>query len=163
MRAMPLNFGFEATAVFAAIDKSLAIIEFDMSGKVLTANANFCRTFGYDLKEIVGQHHRMFVAPTEASSPEYTLLWAKMARGEFDSRQYRRLGKGGREIWIEATYNPVHRGRKPYKVVKIAADITTTKLKGIEDAGKLDALSRSQAVIEFTPDGQILDANENFL
>lgn len=163
MKAIPLNFGFEATAVLAAIDKSLAIIEFDMSGKILAANANFCRAFGYDVKEIVGQHHRMFVAPAEAAAPEYTQFWAKMARGEFESRQYRRLGKGGKEIWIEATYNPVHRGRKAHKVVKIAADITAAKLKSIEDAGKLDALSRSQAVIEFTPDGRILGANENFL
>ncbi|OCJ07118.1 chemotaxis protein [Rhizobium sp. AC27/96] len=163
MKAMSLNFGFEATAVLTAIDKSMAIIEFDMSGKILTANANFCRAFGYDLKEIIGQHHRIFVAPEEAAAPEYAQFWAKMARGEFDSRQYRRLGKGGKEIWIEATYNPVRRGKKFHKVVKIAADITAAKLKSIEDAGKLDALSRSQAVIEFTPDGRILGANENFL
>ncbi|NTF45571.1 PAS domain-containing methyl-accepting chemotaxis protein [Rhizobium rhizogenes] len=163
MKAMSLNFGFEATAVLTAIDKSMAIIEFDMSGKILTANANFCRAFGYDLKEIIDQHHRIFVAPEEAAAPEYAQFWAKMARGEFDSRQYRRLGKGGKEIWIEATYNPVRRGKKFHKVVKIAADITAAKLKSIEDAGKLDALSRSQAVIEFTPDGRILGANENFL
>ncbi|TIX88065.1 PAS domain-containing methyl-accepting chemotaxis protein [Rhizobium sp. P44RR-XXIV] len=163
MKAMSLNFGLEATAVLTAIDKSMAIIEFDMSGKILTANANFCRVFGYDLKEIIGQHHRIFVAPAEAAAPEYAQFWAKMARGEFDSRQYRRLGKGGKEIWIEATYNPVRRGKKFHKVVKIAADITAAKLKSIEDAGKLDALSRSQAVIEFTPDGRILGANENFL
>ncbi|MGV1761128.1 methyl-accepting chemotaxis protein [Rhizobium sp. A22-96] len=163
MKAMSLNFGLEATAVLTAIDKSMAIIEFDISGKILTANANFCRVFGYDLKEIIGQHHRIFVAPAEAAAAEYAQFWAKMARGEFDSRQYRRLGKGGKEIWIEATYNPVRRGKKFRKVVKIAADITAAKLKSIEDAGKLDALSRSQAVIEFTPDGRILGANENFL
>jgi methyl-accepting chemotaxis protein len=104
----------------------------------------------------------MFVEPAYASSGEYREFWAKLARGEFDKRQYKRIGKGGKEIWIEASYNPVFSGGKPYKVIKIATDITAQKIKSMEEAGKLAALSRSQAVIEFTPRGQILTANDNF-
>lgn len=153
----------DSDAILAAMDKSQAIIEFTMEGRILRANENFCRTLGYDLKEIVGQHHRMLVDPTEASSPEYAAFWRELASGNFDSRQYKRIGKGGKEIWIEASYNPVFRGGKPYKVVKFATDITAQKLKAAEDEGKLNALSRAQAVIEFTPNGDILTANQNFL
>jgi methyl-accepting chemotaxis protein len=163
MRGIAFGFGGDAKAVLAAVSKSQAIIEFDMTGKILTANANFCRALGYELSEIVGQHHRLFVDPAEAASADYREFWAKLGRGEFDRRQYRRIGKGGREIWIEASYNPVFSGGKPYKVVKFATDITAQKLKAAEDAGKLDALSRAQAVIEFTPSGEILTANQNFL
>ena len=162
---MGIGFGFgsDAKAVLAAMSKSQAIIEFDMTGKILTANANFCQALGYQLSEIVGQHHRMFVDPAEASSAEYREFWNRLGHGEFDSRQYKRIGKGGKEIWIEASYNPVLSGSKPYKVVKFATDITAQKLKTAEDAGKLDALSRAQAVIEFKPNGEILTANQNFL
>ncbi|MCA1490859.1 PAS domain-containing methyl-accepting chemotaxis protein [Ensifer sp. NBAIM29] len=163
MKAIPFGFGSDAKAVLSAMNKSQAIIEFDMTGKVLSANRNFCSALGYEASEIVGQHHRMFVDPAEASSSDYRGFWARLNRGEFDQRQYKRIGKGGKEVWIEASYNPVFRGGKPYKVVKFATDITAQKLKGAEDAGKLDALSRAQAVIEFTPNGEILTANENFL
>jgi methyl-accepting chemotaxis protein len=111
----------------------------------------------------VGKHHRIFVDPAEVASTDYRDFWAKLGRGEFDRRQYKRIAKGGREVWIEASYNPVFKGSTPYKVVKFATVITDTKLKSAEDAGKLDALSRAQATIEFTPDGHILTANENFL
>ncbi|MFT4183360.1 MAG: methyl-accepting chemotaxis protein, partial [Rhizobium sp.] len=112
---------------------------------------------------IIGQHHRIFVDPVEAESADYRAFWAKLARGEFDQRQYKRIGKGGKEVWIEASYNPVFRRGKPYKVVKFATDITGQKLKSAEDAGKLEALSRAQAVIEFNPAGDIITANQNFL
>lgn len=161
-----LGFSFghgSAANVVAALSKSQAMIEFDLNGNILTANENFCRALGYDLQEIKGKHHRMFVDPAEAASQDYTAFWAKLKRGEFDSRQYKRIGKGGKEVWIEASYNPVYSGGKPYKVVKIATDITASKLKSAEDAGKLDAISRVQAVIEFTPSGEILTANQNFL
>jgi methyl-accepting chemotaxis protein len=105
----------------------------------------------------------MFVDPAEVASPAYAECWRNLAAGKFDSRQYKRIAKGGREIWIEASYNPVFKGGKPYKVVKFATDVTAQKLKSAEDAGKLDALSRAQAVIEFTPAGEILTANDNFL
>jgi len=158
-----LDRGANAFAVMAALSKSQAIIEFDLSGKILTANENFCRALGYELSEIVGRHHSMFVEPAEVSSQDYKTFWAKLSAGEFDQRQYKRIGKGGREIWIEASYNPVFRRGKPVKVVKIATDITARELKAAEDAGKIDALSRAQAIIEFSPSGEVLAANENFL
>ncbi|MDR9809709.1 methyl-accepting chemotaxis protein [Rhizobium hidalgonense] len=163
MKKIALGFGSDAKAVLAAMSRSQAIIEFDLAGKILTANANFCAALGYQLPEIVGQHHRMFVEPAEAASADYREFWARLGRGEFDQRQYKRIGKGGKEIWIEASYNPVFSGGKPYKVVKFATDITKQKLQNAEDAGKISALSRAQAVIEFTPKGEILTANQNFL
>ncbi|UNZ52076.1 methyl-accepting chemotaxis protein [Agrobacterium tumefaciens] len=158
-----LDRGTNAFAVLAALSKSQAIIEFDLSGKILTANENFCRALGYELSEIVGRHHSMFVEPSVVSSQDYKAFWSKLSAGQFDQRQYKRIGKGGREVWIEASYNPVFRRGKPVKVVKIATDITDRKLKAAEDAGKIDALSRAQAIIEFSPDGEVLTANENFL
>jgi methyl-accepting chemotaxis protein len=130
---------------------------------VLHANQNFCRALGYELSEIEGKHHSMFVEPAYAASAEYREFWAKLGRGEFESRHFKRIGKGGKEVWIEASYNPVLGSNgKPYKVVKVATDITAQKIKAMEDAGKLAALSRSQAVIEFTTTGDVLTANENF-
>ena len=158
-----LDRGANAFAVLAALSKSQAIIEFDLSGKILNANENFCRALGYELSEILGRHHSMFVEPAVVSSEDYRAFWSKLSAGQFDQRQYKRIGKGGREVWIEASYNPVFRRGKPVKVVKIATDITDRKLKAAEDAGKIDALSRAQAIIEFSPNGEVLTANENFL
>ena len=158
-----LDRGANAFAVLAALSKSQAIIEFDLSGKILNANENFCRALGYELSEIVGRHHSMFVEPAVVSSQDYKAFWSKLSAGQFDQRQYKRIGKGGREVWIEASYNPVFRRGKPVKVVKIATDITDRKLKAAEDAGKIDALSRAQAIIEFSPEGEVLTANDNFL
>jgi methyl-accepting chemotaxis protein len=155
--------GADAKAVLDAMSRSQAIIEFKLDGTILSANENFCKALGYPLSEIVGQHHRLFVDPAEAGTADYREFWAKLGRGEFDQRQYKRIGKGGREVWIEASYNPVLRGGKPYKVVKFATDITAARLKSAEDEGKLAAISRVQAMIEFTPKGDILTANENFL
>ncbi|WP_018899775.1 PAS domain-containing methyl-accepting chemotaxis protein [Rhizobium sp. 2MFCol3.1] len=152
-----------AKAVLDAVSRSQAVIEFDMAGNILFANENFCQAMGYRADEIVGRHHSIFVEPEEAKSADYAAFWKQLNKGEFDRRQYKRIGKGGREVWIEASYNPVFKGSTPYKVVKFATVITDTKLKSAEDAGKLDALSRAQATIEFTPDGHILTANENFL
>jgi methyl-accepting chemotaxis protein len=160
-----LSFGSAAgaKAVLDAVSRSQAVIEFDMAGNILFANENFCQAMGYRADEIVGRHHSIFVDPEEARSADYAAFWKQLNKGEFDRRQYKRIGKGGREVWIEASYNPVFKGSTPYKVVKFATVITDTKLKSAEDAGKLDALSRAQATIEFTPDGHILTANENFL
>ncbi|MCO5733889.1 methyl-accepting chemotaxis protein [Rhizobium sp. SSA_523] len=155
--------GADDRAVLEAVGKSQAIIEFKLDGTILTANENFCNALGYRLEEIIGKHHRIFVEPSEAASGDYTQFWAKLGRGEYDRRQYKRITKSGAEVWIEASYNPVFRGGKPYKVVKFATDITAHKLRSAEDAGKLDAISRAQAMIEFTPTGEILGANENFL
>jgi methyl-accepting chemotaxis protein len=160
---MPLSFSSDAARILEAMNRSQAVIEFDPNGRVLAANENFCAAMGYAAAEILGQHHKLFVPPEEAASDEYTAFWAKLGRGEFDRRQYKRIGKGGREVWIEASYNPVFRGGKVYKVVKFATDITEARLKAADDAGKIAALSRAQAMIEFTPEGKILYANENFL
>lgn len=152
-----------ASRVLAALDKTLAVIEFDPSGQIIRANTNFCRVVGYELGEILGQHHSMFVDPGEAGTTEYRKFWAALASGNADHRQYKRIAKGGREIWIEASYNPVMRGGRVEKVVKLATDITAQKLAAAENQGKIDALGRAQAVIEFAPDGTILTANSNFL
>ena len=157
------KLGLDASAVLDALNRSQAIIEFDLTGKILKANDNFCKAVGYQQSEIIGRHHSMFVAPEETANAEYKAFWAKLSRGEYDQGQYRRRAKNGDEIWIEASYNPVFRFGKPYKIVKVATDITVIKRKSMEDDGKLAALSRAQAMIEFTPDGKILSANENFL
>jgi methyl-accepting chemotaxis protein len=143
-----------------AIGKSQAVIEFQMDGTILTANENFLKTFGYTLEEVLGKHHRMLVAPAEQSSPAYSEFWAKLNRGEYQSAQYKRFGKGGKEVWIQASYNPIlDLNGRPFKVVKFATDVTAQQLLYAE----LEAINRSQAVIEFQLDGTILTANDNFL
>jgi methyl-accepting chemotaxis protein len=156
-------FGSDARSILDALEKSQAIIEFDLEGRILHANQNFLKALGYQLNDIVGQHHRMFVTATEAASADYKQFWRSLAAGNFGQGQYKRVAKGGREIWIEATYNPVLKGGRPHKVVKFATDITAMKLKSLDAEGKLTALDRAQAIIEFTPTGEILHANENFL
>ena len=151
-------------AILMALDRSLAIIEFDPNGTILRANANFCRALGYQASEIVGQRHAIFVDPDEVRTPAYDAFWQKLRRGEFDSGTYIRLAKGGREVHIEATYNPIldKKGRVT-RVVKFASDITARRLSAIDADAKVTAIGKVQAVIEFAPDGTILEANDNFL
>jgi methyl-accepting chemotaxis protein len=156
-------FGTHAKATIAALGRSQAMIEFDTNGKILSANENFCRAMGYEAQEIIGRHHSMFCDPGSVSTEDYRDFWRNLGKGEFDARQYKRFGKGGREIWIQASYNPVMSNGKVCRIVKIATVITDAKLKSTEDAGKIHAISRAQAIIEFTTSGQILSANENFL
>ena len=156
-------FGADAKAILAALSNSQSVIEFGLDGKIITANENFCRALGYELSEIQGRHHSMFCDPTYVASQEYKEFWANLGAGRFESREYKRISKTGQDIWIQASYNPVLSGGKPYKVVKFATDITAQKLKSAEDAGKIAAISRAQAMIEFTPSGEILTANDNFL
>ena len=147
-----------------AIGKSQAVIEFDLSGTILDANPNFLNAMGYSLDEVKGRHHRMFVEPAYADSDEYAAFWERLGAGEFQAAEYKRLGKGGREVWIQATYNPIcDPAGKPYKVVKYATDITASTMKNAEYRGQIDAIGRSQAVIEFELDGTIITANKNFL
>lgn len=151
-------------ALVAAMNRSQAIIEFNLDGTILHANENFLGTVGYSMSDIKGQHHRMFCDPQYANTPEYKRLWEKLGRGEFDAGEYKRFGKNGKEIWIQASYNPMmNADGKPYKVVKFATDITAQKMKTAEFEGKMTAISKSQAVIEFNLDGTILTANDNFL
>jgi methyl-accepting chemotaxis protein len=148
----------------AAIDKSMGTIEFSLDGKILKANDNFLRLLGYTLEEIKGQHHRIFVDPAYRESAEYREFWAKLARGEFDAAQYKRIGKGGKEVWIQASYNPIMDGHgKPYKVVKFASDITEQKMQNANFEGQLAAINKSMATIEFSLEGLVLTANDNFL
>ena len=153
----------ELAAIVAAMSRSQAMIEFAMDGTVLAANQNFLDVLGYSLPEVVGQHHRMFVAPDEARSREYEAFWDSLRKGEYRAARYRRIGKGGKEVWIQASYNPIlDRQGKPFKVVKFATDITESSLAAADAAGQLAAIGKSQAVIEFTPRGDILTANANF-
>jgi methyl-accepting chemotaxis protein len=154
----------DAASLASAIGRSQAMIEFNMDGIILTANDNFLAAMGYTLGEIQGKHHSMFVSPEERDSDSYRLFWANLNRGEFEAAEYKRVAKGGREVWIQATYNPVFDGHgKPVKVIKFATDITTQKIRSMEHAGQVAAIGRSQAVIAFKLDGTITFANENFL
>ena len=154
----------ELAATVAAIGKSQAVIEFQIDGTILTANDNFLKTLGYSLEEVQGRHHRMFVDPAEANSAAYAEFWAKLGRGEYQAGEYERFGKGGKEVWIQASYNPIlDSNGKPYKVIKFATDITAQKLKSADFSGQIAAIGKSQAVIEFRMDGTILTANDNFL
>jgi len=151
-------------AMLAAIDRARAVIEFNLDGRVLSANDNFLSIFGYTAEEVVGQHHRMFCHPTEARSPEYQAFWDGLARGDFSTGQFRRVSKSGQDVWINASYNPIlDTTGKPVKVVKYATDVTEVRQVSAESASKLSAIARSQAVIEFDLQGNVLSANDHFL
>jgi methyl-accepting chemotaxis protein len=153
----------DATATAAAISRSQAVIEFNLDGSVITANENFLKALGYSLSEIKGKRHSMFVEPAMRDSAAYREFWAALNRGEYQAAEYKRIGKGGREIWIQGSYNPILHNGKVAKVIKFATDITAAKLVSLEESGKTAAISRAQAVIEFNLDGTIITANENFL
>ena len=154
----------DANAILAAIGRSQAIIEFDMDGLILTANQNFCDAMGYALPEIVGRHHRMFITEADAGSADYRIFWEELGAGKFKAAQFKRIGKGGHEVWIEASYNPVlDVNGKPYKVVKFATDVSRQKQDYADLSGQVKAINKSQAVIEFDLDGTIRTANDNFL
>ncbi len=154
----------DAKARMAAIDRVQAVIEFDLDGKILTANKNFLDTLGYDLDEIVGKHHRMFCDSEYTSSTEYQDFWKRLNEGRHDSGSYQRLNKTGEEIWIQASYNPVFDvSGNVLKIVKFATDITKTVQKNFDFESKINAIDKAQAVIEFSLEGQILNANKNFL
>ncbi len=154
----------DAQGKLDAIHRAQAVVEFDLRGYVLDANSNFQCAMGYRLEEIQGAHHRMFVPQEEALGREYQAFWERLGRGEFFAGEYRRIGKGGKEVWIRATYNPVFDVRgNPIKVVKFASDVTASKLASAEYAAKVAAIDKGQAVIEFDLDGKVLSANRNFL
>ena len=154
----------ELQSKLAALDKSQAVIEFNLDGTIVTANPNFLAAVGYGLQEIAGKHHSLFVSPADRGSAAYTQFWAALNRGEFQSGEYLRVGKGGREIWIQATYNPLlDSSGKPYKVVKFCTDITARKQQVADFEGQIAAINKSSAVIHFNLDGSIITANANFL
>lgn len=154
----------DSAGQIAAIHKAQAVIEFAMDGTVVTANENFLNVMGYQLSDIVGKHHRIFVDPGYARSADYVRFWERLGQGVYDAGEYKRFGKDGKEIWIQASYNPIlDHNKRPFKVVKYATDITEQKLRSADVAGQLDAINKSQAVIEFTLEGSVIQANENFL
>ncbi len=160
IRLQNLEFAAQADA----ISRAQAVIEFKLDGTIVTANQNFLNALGYSLPEIQGKHHSMFVDQSARDSAAYREFWAKLNRGEFDAGEYKRVGKGGKEVWILASYNPViDQNGKPFKVVKFATDITEQKLRNADLAGQMAAIGKSQAVIEFNMDGTIITANDNFL
>ncbi len=147
-----------------AIDRSMAIIEFDLKGHVLKANRNFLDIFGYSAEEIEGVHHRIFCDAEHVRSLEYREFWERLAAGEFQSNEYRRIRKNGQDVWIQASYNPIlDEDGRPVKVVKYATDITDAKQRNTENAGRVEAIGRSMAVVEFALDGTVLAANQAFL
>jgi methyl-accepting chemotaxis protein len=147
-----------------AISRSQAVIEFGMDGVVITANQKFLDALGYTLAEIKGKHHSMFVEPEMRDGAAYRGFWDGLRRGEFQASEYKRIGKGGRAVWIQASYNPIlDRHGKPVKIIKFATDITAQKIRSMEDAGKIAAIIRAQAVVEFNLDGTIVTANDIFL
>ena len=163
-----LSFGksntAELEAKLQALDKSQAVIEFTPEGTILFANENFLKTLGYSLEEIKGKHHSMFVDLAFVASADYKNFWASLARGEFQAAEYKRIGKGGREVWIQASYNPLlDKSGKTFKVIKFATDVTERKLRVADYQGQIAAINKAQAVIEFDLDGTIRNANENFL
>ena len=147
----------------AAIGKSQTVAEFGMDGRLLDANENFLNVMGYTLEEIRGQHHSVLVEPAMRQHAEYRQLWDKMARGEFDGGQYRRVSKDGWEVWIQASYNPITDAQgKLVKVVEYATDITEQKLRTADYEGQIAAIGKAQAVIEFNVDGTVRSLNDNF-
>lgn len=151
-------------SVLNAFSRAMAMIEFDLSGRVLAANENFCNLLGYQAEDLIGQHHRIFCTADYGRSPAYRQFWERLGRGEFDGGLYKRVAKDGTERWIQATYNPIldHQGI-PVKIVKFAIDVTKQQVESAEAAGKLAAIDRSTAVIEFDTNGHVIAANDMFL
>jgi methyl-accepting chemotaxis protein len=150
--------------VIAAIHRSQAVIEFDLSGRVISANDNFLNLMGYRLSDIAGHHHRQFMPPGDTGTAAYAHFWERLGRGEFSSGEFKRIGQGGREVWLQATYNPIFNAAgEPVRVAKFAIDVTAAKLHNAEAAGKIQAIELSQATVEFDLDGHVITANRNFL
>jgi len=154
----------DLNAIYQALDRIQAIIEFNLDGTIVKANDNFLKTMGYEADEIIGQHHRIFCQEEYAQSEEYQELWDRLNNGEPLEAEYKRVAKDGSEVWLQASYNPVlGSSGKPVRVVKFATDITEAKLKDAQAEGMIEAINRVQAVIEFDLDGTILNANQNFM
>lgn len=157
-------FGSRDNALLAAIDRTMARVEFDLDGMVTDANAIFLALVDYTLEEVRGRHHSLFVPESERSGSDYAAFWDGLRAGRHETRAFPRLTKSGRIVWIQGSYNPIlDRRGKPIKVVKLATDITAERARNALYAGQIAALDRSQATISFALDGTIVDANANFL
>ncbi|MEN5090123.1 PAS domain-containing methyl-accepting chemotaxis protein [Pseudomonas protegens] len=154
----------EQSRLLDAIDRSMAVIEFDLQGTVLRANDNFLKTLGYRQDQVIGQSHRLFCLPEYARSADYQQLWTRLKNGQFESGTFERVGAAGQSLWLEASYNPIRDASGTvYKVVKYALDVTARVQEEVEARNKLEAIDRAMAVIEFNLDGSIIGANANFL
>jgi len=154
----------ELQAIHSALNRAQAVIEFTLDGYITHANENFLAVMGYSLEEVVGQHHSMFCEPSFEQSAAYVDFWADLASGKIERAEYKRIAKGGREVWINASYNPVLDAEgRVHKIVKFATDVTCEKARSVELSGVVDAMRKAQAVVEFDMDGLLTDANENFL
>tara|TARA_R110000868_G_scaffold342292_4_gene603111 strand:+ start:3895 stop:6180 length:2286 start_codon:yes stop_codon:yes gene_type:complete len=153
-----------AKGILDAIDESYGYIEFDLDGNILNANENFLKLMEYNIKEIEGKHHRIFVDPAHSVLPEYSQFWADLNAGQAKNAVFNRFTKSNKEVWIQAVYSPVkdEMGRV-FKIVKIATDVTGEKTQAADYEGQIQAIGKSQAVIEFKMDGTIITANDNFL
>ncbi|MBP5969207.1 MULTISPECIES: methyl-accepting chemotaxis protein [Pseudomonas] len=147
-----------------AINRSMAVIEFDLDAVVLSANDNFLKTMGYRAEQAIGQPHRLFCTPEFGRSAQYSELWSRLKRGEFQSGTFERINSKGESVWLEASYNPIKDAAGlVVKVVKYAMDVTAKVQQESEANARLQAIDRAMAVIEFNLDGSIITANQNFL
>jgi methyl-accepting chemotaxis protein len=154
----------EVKGKLAALDKTQALLELDLDGTIIAANKNFRRSVGYELDELRGRHHSILLEPGQQDSLEYRAFWEKLREGKFVGQECKRIGKDGREVWMYATYHPIlDRSGRPFKVLKIALDLTEYKLRDALTDGQLNAINKAQAVVEFELDGRVIGANENFV
>jgi len=152
------------TSQMNAINRSQAVIEFNPAGLILDANEAFLSLMAYELHEIHGKHHRIFVESKEAQGEAYRAFWQKLNEGHFQAGEFKRLTRDGREVWIQGAYNPVFsRSGKVTRIIKCAIDITEQKTISSEFSGQMAAVNRAQAKIEFNLDGTIITANDAFL
>ncbi|EAH7030551.1 PAS domain-containing methyl-accepting chemotaxis protein [Campylobacter lari] len=149
--------------ILNAISKTMAMIEFQTDGTIISANENFLKTMNYSLDEIKGKHHSMFCLPEVVKSQHYSDFWKDLKSGKSRNGLFRRIAKGGKDIYLEANYLPIlDQNNKIYKVIKFANDITQRHYEMLDLKNTIDAANRSMAIIEFNPYGEILNANENF-
>ncbi|MCF5030552.1 methyl-accepting chemotaxis protein [Pseudomonas syringae] len=148
----------------SALEKSMAVVELGLDGKILRANDNFLAAMGYRAEELATKTHRDFCEPEMLRSREYADLWASLKAGKFISGTFKRVGKNGHSVWLEASYNPVTDAQgNVVKVVKYALDVTTRVMLENETSSKLAAVDRAMAICEFEPNGNVITANNNFL
>ena len=154
----------EIEGKLAALDKTQALLELTLDGTIISANKNFRRAVGYELDELRGRHHSMLLAEGQRDGAEYRDFWQKLREGKVVHQECKRIGKGAREVWLYASYHPILDGfGKPFKVLKVALDLTEYKLRDALTDGQLVAINKAQAVVEFELDGRIIGANENFV
>ncbi len=151
------------TNVLDALQKSYAMISFRPDGTILDANENFCRVMGYSSDEVIGRKHKMFLTESEAEGAAYRQFWDELRAGVFHSEEFSRIRKDGETVWIQATYNPVKdRSGKVVRIVKLASDITANRVRRFKYQSTMDAIERSQALIRFDMQGNIMAANPVF-